>query len=133
LWADTIYYYADVSDIIVDGSDNVIIIGNYKDSVLIVSTKLIQTGISNFGGFIVKYTFSGNLLWVKDGIQISPDIIQLASFEIDSADNIWLPFSDFTYNILLVKLDPSGNVLSTIEQPGVLTISDINLDNSGNL
>ena len=132
LWENTIYGKADVSELIVDADDNVICIGTYRDSLVIGTTTLVQTD-PNQNSFILKTDGSGNFLWVKDGMEFAPEYGIVTALELKSPNNFLVGVSDYPVISNIYEFDPDGNLVSTIEQTEVETISDIDVDISGNI
>jgi hypothetical protein len=56
--------YDNINSITTDAGDNIIITGNYRDTVKFEETTLVASGYMN--NFIAKYTPAGHLLWVKN-------------------------------------------------------------------
>ena len=123
---------ADVSELIVDGEDNVICIGTYRDSLVIGTTTLIQSD-PNQNSFILKTDGSGNFLWVKDGTEFAPEFGIVTALGLKTSNNFLVGVTNWGTNANIYELGTDGNVVSTIEQTDVETISDIDVDISGNI
>jgi len=132
IWDNTIFGNVDVSELVVDGENNTICIGTYRDSLVIGTTTLIQTD-PNQNSFILKTDISGNFLWVKDAIEFSPEFSVITALTVDASDNILVGVTNYPVISNIYRLDPDGNIVSTIEEADVETISDINVDLSGNI
>ena len=132
MWENTIFGKADVSELIVDGENNVVCIGTYRDSVLIGTTTLIQTTVNN-GNFVAKFDNSGNFLWVKDGTEFITQYGDITALGIHGINSILIGISDFPIESKILKLDSGGNIVSSIVQTEVATVSDLNIDASGNI
>jgi len=132
LWENTIFGKVDVSELIVDGQDNVICIGTYRDSLVIGATTLIQSD-PNQNSFILKTDNSGNFLWVKDGTEFAPEFGIVTALELKTSNNFLVGVTNWNTNANIYELGTDGNVVSTIEQTDVETISDIDVDISGNI
>jgi hypothetical protein len=123
---------ADVSELIVDGEDNIICIGTYRDSLVIGTTTLIQSD-PNQNSFILKTDGSGNFLWVKDGTEFAPEFGIVTALELKTSNNFLVGVTNWNTNANIYELSTDGNVVSIIEQAYVETISDIDVDLSGNI
>jgi hypothetical protein len=123
---------ADVSELIVDGEDNIICIGTYRDSLVIGTTTLIQSD-PNQNSFILKTDGSGNFLWVKDGTEFAPEFGIVTALELKTSNNFLVGVTNWNTNANIYELGTDGNVVSIIEQAYVETISDIDVDLSGNI
>jgi hypothetical protein len=132
LWENTIFGKADVSELIVDADDNVICTGTYRDSLVIGTTTLIQTD-PNQNSFILKTDDSGNFLWVKDGAEFAPEYGSVSALELKSPDHFLVGVTNYNVNANIYEFDSDGILVSTIEQTHVVTISDIDVDISGNI
>ena len=132
LWENTIYGTADVSELIVNTDDNVICIGTYRDTITIETSQLIYSG-SGTGNFILKLNDNGNLVWLYDGSPYITGYGELTALLQDGQNNILLGMSDYPTESKIIKLDPDGNIISTIQQTSVETISDIDVDTFGNI
>jgi len=131
-WSFTIFGKANVSEIIVDNDNNVVCTGTFRDTITMNTTSLVHSG-SGKGNFILKLDASGNYIWAKDGTEYISGFGEFTALEINAAGNILLAISDYPIESKILKLDADGNILSSIEQPDVPTISDISRDASGNI
>lgn len=131
-WKYTIYGKADITHIAVDDNNNIICTGNYKDTLIFNTTQLIHIG-SGKGNFILKLNSSGNFIWVKDGPEFTTGYGEFTALDCDDSGNILLGMSDYPLRSKILLLDSDGNIISTIDQPGVATVNDIDLDVSGNI
>ncbi|MCI0472721.1 MAG: hypothetical protein L0Y76_03970 [Ignavibacteria bacterium] len=132
IWENTVEGKADVSEIIVDGENNTVCIGTYRDTITIDSQQIIYTGIG-IGSFILKLDNAGNLLWIKDGTEYFSGYEIMTALEKNGLDNYLIGISNYPINSAILRLDTGGNISSTINQPGVNTVSDIDVDASGNI
>jgi hypothetical protein len=118
-------YYA--KSITVDASNNIIMAGNYKHT--LVFDSIILTNNSQFKDvFLVKYDADGKMLWVKKAIGIDHDHVETVA--VDAKENIYIAgsfrsdeliFDSKTItnskkrgvitNTFLTKYDKNGNVL----------------------
>jgi hypothetical protein len=110
----------------------VICIGTFRDSVVIGTTTLFQTEI-NQNSFIFKTDGSGNFLWVLDGTSFAPQYSILTALEVKSSNNILVGATNYNTNANIYQFSPSGNLVSTILQTNVGTVSDISVDVSENI
>jgi len=131
LWQNTISGKVDVSKLIVDSEDNIICTGTYRDSLVIGTTTLVQTD-PNQNSFILKTDASGNFIWVKDGTEFAPEYGIITALELKSPNNFLVGVTNYSVNANIYEFNPGGNVVSIIEQTAAETISDINVDISGN-
>ena len=131
LWQNTISGKVDVSKLIVDSEDNIICNGTYRDSLVIGTTTLVQTD-PNQNSFILKTDASGNFIWVKDGTEFAPEYGIITALELKAPNNFLVGVTNYNVNANIYEFDTNGNLVSTIEQAYVETISDINVDISGN-
>ncbi len=131
LWQNTISGKVDVSKLIVDSEDNIICTGTYRDSLVIGTTTLVQTD-PNQNSFILKTDASGNFIWVKDGIEFAPEYGIITALELKSPNNFLVGVTNYNVNANIYEFNPGGDLVSTIEQTDAETISDINVDISGN-
>ena len=127
IWENTILGKADVLEIIVDGENNTVCIGAYRDTMSIETTQLIHSG-PGMGSFILKLDDWGNLIWIKDGTEFFSGFEVMTALEKDGFNNYLLGISNYPFDSKIIKLDPDGNVISSIDQTNVKTISDINKD-----
>jgi len=132
MWEGTIYGKADISEIAVDNENNIICIGTYRDSVTIGTTTLYQTEV-NQNSFIFKTDASGNFIWVVDGTSFAPQYSILTALELKSSNNVLVGATNYGVSANIYEFNPDGNLVSTILQTDVETISDINVDISGNI
>jgi hypothetical protein len=131
LWESTIYGEADVSKITFDTDDNVICIGTYRDTITIETSRLIHSG-SGAGNFILKLNNTGNLDWLKGGTEF-PQYGVVTALGIKTSDNFLVGVTNYGTNSNIYEFNPDGNLVSTIEQPGVETINDLSVDNFGTI
>jgi len=127
MWENTINGKADVLELIVDGENNTVCIGAYRDTISIDTEQLIHSG-SGTGSFILKLDDSGNLIWIKDGTEFFSGFEVMTAIEKDGFNNYLLGISNYPFDSKIIKLDADGNVISSIDQTNVKTISDINQD-----
>ena len=132
MWENTIDGKAHVSDLIVDGENNTICIGAYRDTISIDTAQLIYSG-SQTGSFILKLDDSGNLIWLKDGTELSTVINVMTALARDGFNNYLLGISNLPIDSKILKLDTGGNIISTIDQNSVRTVSDISQDVFNNI
>ncbi len=132
VWGDTIYGKVDVSDLILDGGDNVICTGSFRDTLEIGTMRLIYTG-TGAGSFLLKLDSSGNPVWLKDGSEYISQYGSITALAENGLNNIYLGVSDYPLQSMIVTLDENGNIVSTIQQTNVALIGDISRDVSGNI
>ena len=132
LWENTIFGKADISKLIVDSGDNVICAGTYRDSLVIGSTTLIQTD-PNQNSFILKTNSSGIFLWAKDGTEFAPEYGVITALDLKTPNSFLVGVTNYGTNSNIYEFNPDGNLVSTIEQPGVETINDLSVDNFGTI
>ncbi len=132
IWENTIFGKADISEIVVDSDNNVVCIGTFRDSVLIGSTTLYQTEV-NQNSFIFKTDDSGNFLWVLDGTSFAPQHSVISALDLKASNNILVGATNYNVNANIYEFNTNGSLVSTILQTDVETISDINVDISGNV
>jgi len=132
IWENTIFGKVDISEIVVDTEDNLICIGTFRDSVVIGTTTLFQTEV-NQNSFVFKTDDAGNFLWVLDGTSFAPQYSILTALGLKSSNNILVGATNYNTNANIYEFNPSGNLVSTILQTNVGTISDINVDASENI
>jgi hypothetical protein len=132
MWEAAIIGKADVSKIIVDGENNIICIGTYRDSVLIGTTTLIQSTVNN-GNFVAKFDNTGNFLWVKDGTEFITQFGTITALERNGINNILIGISDYPTESKILMLDSNGSIVSSIVQTEVATVSDLDIDVSENI
>jgi hypothetical protein len=132
LWENIIEGKADVSEIIVDGENNTVCIGTYRDTITIDSQQLINTGIG-MGSLILKLDTLGNLIWIKDGTDFFSGYEIMTALEKDGLNNYLVGISNYPISSAILRLDTGGNLSSTIDQPGVNTVSDIDMDTFANI
>ncbi|MDZ7625524.1 MAG: T9SS type A sorting domain-containing protein [Ignavibacteriaceae bacterium] len=132
IWEKTIYGKVDISEIDVDGENNVICIGTFRDSVVIGTTTLFQTEV-NQNSFIFKADASGNFLWVLDATSFAPQYSILTALELKTSNNILIGATNYNVNANIYEFSTAGSLVSTILQTNVGTVSDINVDISGNI
>jgi hypothetical protein len=83
--------------------------------------------------FILKLNNTGIPVWLKDGSPYISGYGELTALLQDGQNNILLGMSDYPTESKILTLDPDGNIISTIQQTGVETISDIDIDPFGNI
>lgn len=127
MWENTINGKADVLELIVDGENNTVCIGVYRDTISIDAEQLIHSGTGT-GSFILKLDDWGNLIWIKDGTEFFSGFELITALEKDGFNNYLLGISNYPFDSKIIKLDAQGNVISSIDQTNVKTISDINQD-----
>ena len=132
MWENIIYGKAEISEISVDTENNVICIGTYRDSVIIGTTTLFQSEV-NQNSFLFKTDALGNYIWVVDGTSFAPQYSILTALELKSSSNILVGATNYGVSANIYEFNPNGNLISTILQTDVETISDINVDISGNI
>jgi hypothetical protein len=153
LWARTAGEGATLSDkpysVCIDPWGNAIITGDFQSQTLTFgSATLTNDGYSDI--FIVKYDPLGNILWEKSAGGVSNEFSASASTDhngnifvsglvrSDSIlyNNQWLYNSGSWWNdpLLLLKLDPNGNLLcsESLESGGVIGYQAVCNDNFGN-
>jgi len=131
IWENTIYGKADVSEMVFDSQDNIICIGTYRDTMQIDTGQLINPG-SGTANFLLKLNSTGNLAWLKAGTEFPQNGVPTA-LEIKAPDDFLVGVTNYSTNANIYVFNPAGNLVSTIEQQEVTTISDINEDKSGNI
>lgn len=132
IWERTIYGKSDISEINIDTDNNVICIGTFRDSVVIGTTTLYQTEV-NQNSFVFKTDSLGNFIWILDATSFAPQYSILTALELKPSNNILVGATNYNTNANIYEFNPSGNLVSTILQTHVGTISDINVDISGNI
>ncbi|MBK9096851.1 MAG: T9SS type A sorting domain-containing protein [bacterium] len=132
IWERTIYGKTDISEINIDADNNVVCIGTFRDSVVLGNTTLYQTEI-NQNSFVFKTDVSGNFLWVLDATSFAPQHSILTAMELKSLNNILIGATNYNVNANIYEFNPDGNLISTILQTNVGTVSDISVDNSENV
>jgi len=132
LWNRLFAGKLDISELIFDREDNLIIIGNYLDTVVIGNRQFIQPPFY-IGSFIAKLDEDGNFLWAKEASELSTGIYSLGTLETDASNNIILAAHISISSTGIFKLDHDGNVISSINQSDVTLVSDMTIDNSGNI
>ncbi len=137
------------SPVATDRSGNVFIAGEFDDSIIFYSHKLIGNG-SN--AYLVKYNSNGNLLWAVHPTN-NTGANYAASVTTDKTGNVYICgafvetvtfgtfilSSNYSGSVFLVKYSPSGNLLWAA-QSGSQTnsakscgVSSVTTDNSNNL
>lgn len=96
------------------------------------------TDTNNFYGraIIAKYDVDGNLIWQKGLSASSTNFYELYSMKYSPSDNslVGLVYDDQNYSqILVVKLDTSGNILWQKRLTGVGSGKSTAVDNAGNI
>ena len=132
IWENTIEGKADVLELIVDGENNTVCIGTYRDTISIDTAQLIHSGTGT-GSFILKLDDSGNFIWIKDGTEFFSGYDVMTALTRDNLNNYLLGISNYPIESKIYRLDTNGNIISTIQQTGVETISDIDVDSFGNI
>ena len=132
IWEDTIYGKAEVSELVVDGENNVVCIGTFRDTLAIDTAMIVHSG-SGMGSFILKLDAAGNFTWLKDGSEFIPQNGEVTALELKAANNILVGVTNYGINANIYEFNSDGSLVSTILQPEVETISDINVDASGNI
>ena len=131
-WKDTIYGKTDVAEIIVDGQNNPACYGTFIDTLVIKGWQLVHTGQES-GSFVLKLDSNGNVIWLKDGAQYITGFGVLTALAKDGADNIVIGMSNYPEETDVLVLNPGGTQVSEIVQTNTGTVSDISVDNSGNI
>jgi hypothetical protein len=132
IWADTAYGKADVSEIIVDGENNVICIGTFRDTLQIYNSRLIYTG-QDVGSFLLKLDSAGNVTWLKDGADYITQFGAITALARDGQNNILLGVGNYPVEANVLILNSSGDQVSEIVQSNIGTVSNMRRDNSGNI
>lgn len=132
IWADTAYGKADVSDIIVDGENNVICMGTFRDTMQISNSRLIHTG-QDVGSFLLKLDNAGNLIWLKNGSDYTTEFGAITALAKDGLNNIMLGMSNYPLEANVLMLNSSGVQVSQIVQSNIGTVSNMRRDRSGNI
>lgn len=132
LWERTIYGKVDISEIIIDTGNNIICLGTFRDSVVLGTTTLYQTEL-NQNSFIFKTDDTGNFLWVLDATSFAPQYSILTALELKSSNNILIGATNYNINANIYEFNPEGNLVSTILQTNIGTVSDISADDSQNI
>lgn len=119
--------YANSETVTVDNKGNIYIAGYYKDTITFGSFTLTTADTNNAGIFVVKYSSSGVVTWVKGG-EITNTSFNIGTIQptvrVDANDNIYLAggfvntmtFGSLTFNtnpngdFFLMKLNSSGSV-----------------------
>jgi len=142
-------YNGEVSDLAVDGADNIIVTGAFEATVDFDSSASVANLISRGSGdsFIAKYSSAGSLAWAKRAGSTGGDLANAVT--ADAAGNIYIAgrfsgtadFGSFTVtsagdaDIFVAKLDSAGNFLwvRTCGATQFDNARDIALDSSGNV
>ena len=132
LWAYTIFGKADISGLYADRMNNIICAGKFKDTLIVNQHYTFYSSESSPVNFIFKIDENGNILWAKNLYQGPQDFSLVTSVTTDALNNIWLTRDDFS-NSAILKYDPDGNFLSSIIQTNVRELSDISIDQNGNI
>jgi hypothetical protein len=132
IWENTFLGKADISEIAVDQQNNVFFIGTFLDTVVMGHITLIQTG-SNHHSFVGKTDDEGNFLWAKDLAEFAPQYSEVSALELKSSGNLLVGTTKYNTTVSIYEFDTDGNIVSTIQQAGAGTISDITEDVSGNI
>jgi hypothetical protein len=131
LWSDTIYGKTDVSEIITDGENSVVCNGTYMDTLKVGNFYLVYNG-QGTAGFILKLDSTGNPVWLKDASEFVSGYGSVTALTNDGLNNILIGTSDYPVESKVLTLDAEGGIVSSIEQSGTATVSDIDLDVSAN-
>jgi hypothetical protein len=131
-WETTVFGKADISRLVVDEDNNVVGIGTYRDTISIGMFQLVYSG-SGTGSFVLKLDGDGNPLWLKDGSEYFSGFGTFTALLCDDQTDILLGYSNYPVESRIIRLDASGNVVSTIQQINVETVSDMDIDAFGNL
>jgi len=131
LWENTVSGSSDVSELNVDYEGSVICIGTYRDTLEIDTVRLVHSG-SGVGNYILKLNSTGNLDWIKEGTEF-PEYGAVSALELKASGNILIGVTNYGTDANIYEFGPDGSPVSVIGQPGAETISDINVDNSGNI
>jgi hypothetical protein len=75
---------------------------------------------------------AGNYIWIKDGTEFASSVYEMSALGKENSENILVAISVNAFETKILTLNSEGNVLSTIEQPGVATVSDLRRDSFGN-
>lgn len=129
LFTKTFIGKAQVYDIQTDSSGNTYLAIAFIQSLTIENITISSTNQSA-KPLLLKFNSSGTLLWHIDITTFNTSINNFKSIAIDSNDAVYICYDNYNYSYVK-KLDPNGNVLLTIEQQNVNTISSISVDNEG--
>jgi hypothetical protein len=118
-----------VFNIASDSSGNIYVAASFKSTLTLGAITL--TGSTSETPLLIKFDISGNMLWYKliSDFNSSNHFNALAT---DNNDNVYIGYDNF-FNSSITKLNTAGVIQFTIAQQNVKIISNLSIDNVGNI
>ncbi len=133
------------NDIITDADGNVYVVGSFSGTMSLNTDEFTSSGARD--GFVVKFDANGNLSWLTQLPAAENKSVIARGINLDSNGNIWAT-GDYTgsislnetilpdegdFNLLLVKLDTDGIILSVASISGPKRGLKIDIDDNQNI
>jgi hypothetical protein len=134
LWSYPLGNQATASRFTVDASGNLLVTGNFLDTLLLGSTDSIFNtgGLFNTNAFLIKLDINGNLVWKRNLALTWPFIVGVSAMTLDPSGFVWFAHTDFQVGEI-VQIDNNGNDLFTHTIENAKSIGNISFDPWGGL
>ena len=123
---------AAVTGIISDDYGNVYLFGQYHSEINFWGQLTLQMNEFSVNHFFVKIDENGNVLWGKNTNELNEFFQHLFDAIADDEGNTYIGYDTWS-DSYISKLNPNGEVISTIIQEDVANISGLSLDGDGNI
>jgi hypothetical protein len=134
IWTYALGNQATANRLTVDASGNLLVAGNFMDTLLLGSTDtLLNTGgFLNTNAFLIKLDITGNLVWKRNLALTWPFIVGVSAMTLDPSGFVWFAHTDFQI-AEIVQIDNAGNDLFTHTIENAKTMGNISFDPWGGL
>jgi len=121
-----------VSGLINDQNGNTIIYGSNISPLDFWGEFSLQEGEITTNQFVVKINQNGNVLWGKSFNQFEEYIASIMDVAVDNQNNLYVGYDTWS-DSFIAEISPDGEVINTIVQENVKSISSLTIDTQGNL
>lgn len=132
LYVKTISGDGSVTGIVTDPDGYVYLYGKYISTLDFWGDLSLTNEGLNLYHFLVKIDENGNVLWGKNLNETEEFLSNFEAVATDNQGNVFIGY-DTWWNSYISALDDDGNIINTITQENVKSISSISVDNQGNI
>lgn len=135
IWQFQIGDIANVQRIVADQSGNIIIGGQFRETLRLPnndSLAFINVGFNGWNFYLLKVDLQGNLVWKRNLSQTWPFYDGIEALAISPSSVCWYALTDF-FTAKIVSIDSNGNDVITHTIDNGKTIGNISFDPSGGM